>query len=318
MIVAVTGATGFIGRHLTTSLVERGVDVRAIVRPGSPRTAAPGATIVSAPLEPSALERAFEDVDCVVHLAGIVSAVSPETFVGANVEGTRAVAAAARRRSAHLVHISSLAAAGPSPASHPRTESDTPAPITPYGRSKLEGERVVQSIDGLRWTILRPGVVYGPGDRAMLPLFQFANRGVMPLVGRRDAAYVFMHVADTVRAIEAAIETRRQGDVMFIGHPRPVTALEVLQTIRAAMGRRAVILPIPGGVLKVAAVLGELAGRGLARPLPLNRSRYEELVAEGFVCRVDAVRDRLGIVASTDIREGFEDLARWYRRAGWL
>src|SRR5215510_15702074 len=78
--VAVTGATGFIGRHLTADLVERGVKVRAVVRPDSPNAAPPGADIVRAPLKASALAAAFAGIDAVVHLAGVVSAVNAETY----------------------------------------------------------------------------------------------------------------------------------------------------------------------------------------------------------------------------------------------
>src|SRR4029453_9712877 len=99
---------------------------------------------------------------------------------------------------ARLVHVSSLAAAGPAPASGPRAELDPPRPITAYGRSKLEGEHAVAGVAGLRWTILRPGVVYGPGDRAMRPLFRYAERGVLPLVGNDRAAYTFVFISYAV------------------------------------------------------------------------------------------------------------------------
>jgi nucleoside-diphosphate-sugar epimerase len=318
VIVAVTGATGFIGRHLTTYLVDRGVEVRAVVRPGSPHVAACGTRVVVAPLDASALAAAFGGADAVVHLAGIVSTVRRQAFVDVNVEGTRAVAAAARRVSARLVHVSSLAAAGPASPAAPRREDDAPDPLTPYGHSKLAGERVVQSMDGLAWVILRPGAVYGPGDRALLPLFRCARRGMLPLVGRRDAAYTFVHVSDVVRAIDAALRTPGAGDVVFVGHPRPVTALEVLQTIRMAVNRRAAVVRIPAAILEIASLAGEVAGRATGRALALSRSRYRELSAEGFVCHVDRLRERLGIVATIDIHEGLTGLASWYRDAGWL
>ena len=316
--VAVTGATGFIGRHLTTFLVDRGVKVSAVVRPGSVRVAAAGATVITAPLETAALTRAFSGVDVVVHLAAVVSAVRAQEYTDVNVEGTRAVAAAARAAGTRLIHVSSLAAVGPASPAAPRREDDLPNPLTPYGRSKLESERAVQSTEGLRWTILRPGVVYGPGDRAMLPLFRLATRGILPLVGRRGAAYTFVHVSDTVRAIDAALNANVDGDIIFVGHPRPVTAVEVLETIRAVLHRRATVMPIPGAILHVAAMAGEVAGRAIGRPLALNRSRYRELSAEGFVCHVDRLRDRLKIVAQMDLREGFADLASWYHQEGWL
>ena len=167
--VVVTGETGFIGRDVSRHLVASGADVRAVVRPELTQMAPAGVATVRTPLEPSALEAAFRGADVVVHLAGVTSAVRPRTYTDVNVEGARAVATAARQAGARLIHISSLAAAGPARAGAPRpARTIHPDPITPYGRSKLAGEGVVASTSGLRWTILRPAVVYGPGDRALL------------------------------------------------------------------------------------------------------------------------------------------------------
>ena len=91
-----TGSTGFIGRHVTAFLIGRGADVCAVQHPRSQRGAPPGATVVRAPLEASALAEAFRGVDVVVHLAGVVSTVREREFFDVNVEGTRGVAAATR------------------------------------------------------------------------------------------------------------------------------------------------------------------------------------------------------------------------------
>ncbi|MGB7219432.1 MAG: NAD-dependent epimerase/dehydratase family protein [Vicinamibacterales bacterium] len=316
--VAVTGATGFIGRHLTAHLVSQGADVRAIVRARSAHAAPPGATTVQAPLETSALTEAFAGVDAVVHLAGIVSTVREREYIDVNVRGTQAVAAAARAAGARLIYVSSLAAAGPASPAAPRREEDPSAPLTPYGHSKLAGERLITAIEGLRWTILRPSVVYGPGDRAMLPLFRFARLGILPLVGRRDAAYTFIYVHDVVRAIDAALAAPTLQDTVFVGHPHPVTARDLLTRIQAALGGSALTIPIPSVITDLAAMAGEAAGKLIGRPMLLNRWRNVEISAEGFVCHVDRLRDRLGIVAEVDLQRGLNETARWYRQQGWL
>ena len=316
--VAITGATGFIGRHVAADLVARGVAVASIVRPDSRHQAPADTTIVRAALETSALRDAFAGVDTVVHLAGVVSAVDARVFTAVNVEGTRAVASAARHAGARLVHVSSLAAAGPAPASSPHREDGPVHPVTPYGVSKLESERAVQSVDGLRWMIIRPGVVYGPTDRAVFPLFQAAQRGVLPLVGRADAAYTFIHVSDLVRAIVAAVEKTDAAGTVFAGHAKPVTAMDLLNAIQAATGRKATVIPIPMAVTHAAAMLCDVAGRIIGKPMPLNLWRYTEMAAEGFVCRVDRMRDELGVTASIDLLDGMAQTAAWYREAGWL
>ncbi len=129
-LIAVTGATGFIGRHLVARLAARGDTVRAIVRPESPRRAPAGVDVVRAALTADGLRSAFDDCDTVVHLAGLVTAPTEADYVAVNVDATRDVAAATRRSGAWLVHISSLAAAGPAPAAHPRGEDDPLGPIT--------------------------------------------------------------------------------------------------------------------------------------------------------------------------------------------
>lgn len=300
--IAVTGASGFIGRHVTDALALRGDVPIAIARP------------FSAP----ALVDAFRGVDALVHLAGVVSALRERDYVTANVEGTRVVAEAARDAGVPMIHISSLAAAGPASPRAPRSEDDPPAPVNAYGRSKLGGERAVSAIGGLRWTTLRPGVVYGPRDRALLPLFHFAARGLMPLVGRADAAYTFVHVRDLVRAIAAAVDHPASGETIFVGHPDPVTTRDILEGVRAASGARAAIVRVPMMLTHAAALAGDLAGMVRGRPWVINSRRYVELASEGFACRVDRLRDRLGVVAELGLPEGLADAYAWYRQEGWL
>jgi dihydroflavonol-4-reductase len=299
--VAVTGANGFIGRHLTAAIAARGDTPVAVARP----------------FQAAALVDLFRGVDTVVHLAGLVSALRAEDFFTANVEGTRVVAGAAAASGARMVHVSSLAAAGPAPPSAPRSEDDAPAPITPYGRSKLEGERVVLTTPGLSSAILRPGAVYGPGTDALLPLFRAAALGVLPLVGRAGAAYTFIHVRDVVRSITAAIDIDVSGAV-FVGHPRPVTTRELLEAVRDASGGTATIVRVPLAVTRVAAGCGDVAGLVTGHVSAINRWRYAELAAAGFVCRVDRLRDRLGVVAQVEIGDGIAEMGRWYRAEGKL
>ena len=300
--VAVTGASGFIGRHLIEHLAARGTDVVAVRRPFDSHT----------------LRDALRGADALVHLAGVVSAVRERDYFAANVDGTRAVAEAARAAGVPLIHISSLAAAGPASPRAPRSEDDAPAPINAYGRSKLAGERVIAALDGLRWTILRPGVVYGPRDRALLPVFRLAERGILPLVGRTDAAYTFIHVADLVRVITAAVDSPAERDILFVGHPDPVTTRDLLDGVRATSNRRGRIVRIPLAITRLAAFGGDAVGVLFGKRTLINSRRYAELASEGFVCRVDRLRDRLGIVAEIGLKEGLADASRWYRREGWL
>jgi len=298
--VAVTGARGFIGSHLVEYLGARG---DLVITP-----------IVRATTGVAALTETLQGADTVVNLAGVVSSMHDDDFVRGNVDTTRIVAAATNAAGARLVHVSSLAAAGPAPASAPRREDDPCSPITTYGRTKLEGERVVAATSNLTWTILRPGVVYGPRDRALRPLFRFAARGFLPLTGRPTNAYTFVYIDDMVRAIVAAVDASLDRETLFVGHPRPVGVRELLEQIRSATGGRVRIVPLPGALLYAAALGGEIAGALTGRPAAINRRRYAEMMSEGFVCRVDRLRERLGIAAAVDLPEGIATAAEWYSR----
>lgn len=294
--IAVTGASGFIGSHVVEAVAVRGDQAIPIARPYLQAN----------------LAETFKSVDAVVHLAGVVSAVHERDFYAANVDAARVVADATAIAGAPLVHISSLAAAGPAPPNAPRREDDPPKPITAYGLSKLEGERAIAAIAGLRWTILRPGVVYGPGDRAIRPLFRYAQRGVLPLVGNDRAAYTFVFVADAVRAILAAVDRSADRDVIFVGHANPVSPRQLMETIRLIAASHAPIITIPRAVIRVAAEVGEWSAAISGKPAVINRRRFAELYSPGFVCTVDRMKERLGVVAETDLREGLQKSKPWY------
>lgn len=297
--VAVTGASGFIGRHVVKALEDRGDRALAIGRP----------------FDRANVAKTIAGCDAIVHLAGVVSAVRQRDFYDANVASTRVVAEAAADAAVRMVHISSLAAAGPAPPAAPRREEDPPAPINDYGKSKLEGERAVQSVRSLRWTILRPGVVYGPGDRAIQPLFALARLGIMPLVGNETAAYTFIYVDDAVRAMLDALDGRAEGRTIFLGHREPVSPRLLMETIRQTAGSRAAIFSVPRSVIRALAEIGELTGPVFRRPATLNRRRFGELYSEGFVCQVDRMQELLGVTAEIGLQKGLQMAAGWYTRA---
>jgi uncharacterized protein YbjT (DUF2867 family) len=185
----VTGATGFIGTTLIEQLLARGDEVRALVRDvgRASELRAMGADLVRGDVaRPDSLAEAVPDVDVVVHLAGIVKAVSRAEFFSVNVEGTRSLArVVARSARAKFVLVSSLAAAGPSTPGRPRVETDRPAPVSIYGQSKLAAEDALRAFaPTLDASIIRPPIVYGPRDKEFLPsLFRLARTGVVAKSG---------------------------------------------------------------------------------------------------------------------------------------
>jgi len=315
---AITGATGFIGRHLVDRLVANGWRVRVVQRPESGGAPPANVEAVRSALRSDALRSAFAGADVVIHLAGRTAAPDYAAYYEANAVAAGEVARACREAGARLVLVSSQAAAGPAPASRPATEADEPRPCSPYGVSKLAGERAVQLTEGLAWTIVRPVAVYGPGDRGFLPLFRLAGAGFATVPGDPAACYTLVHVRDLVRQLEAAAtRPEASGEVFFLGHPDLHTARSLAAALARAVGRRVRTIRVPRPLLYTAALAGDLGAR-LGRQMPLDRSKYRELMAGGFACDVGKARRLLGVDPAIGLEEGFAETAEWYRRSGWM
>jgi nucleoside-diphosphate-sugar epimerase len=302
VIVAVTGATGFVGQALLDRAAPAGVTVRALARrPQAPRA---GVTWIAGDLaDAAALRDLASGAEAVVHLAGVVNAPDPAEFDRANADGTQAmVDAAVAAGVPRFVLVSSLSAREPG--------------LSRYGASKLAGEQRVTAA-ALDWTVVRPPAIYGPRDREMLDLFRLARRGIVPLPpgGRLSA----IHVDDLARLLLALLP--RGADVsgrVFEpddGEDGGWTHVGFARAIGEAVGRRVVPLPMPAALLRLAA-RGDRALRGAGAKLSADRVGYlchpDWVVARG--AEPPPVRWRPQIPT----REGLKATARWYREAGWL
>jgi nucleoside-diphosphate-sugar epimerase len=318
----VTGASGFIGSHLVETLLARGEPVRVLVRPGSRAKNAlndnPNLFSVPEPLDVDGMTRAAAGCAVVYHLAGITRASTESEFLWVNAEGTRAAAVGAHRNGARLVYVSSQAAAGPGTIERPRRISDAPEPITPYGRSKLEGERRVREISDLEHVIVRPPAVYGERDTDFLFAFQAAKYGVFPILGNPERAYTMVYAHDLVRAIlECGTHPAALGKTYFVGNPHPARWREILETIAKVSGKPFKPVRLPDVALEIAAGAGEL-GKVFGRIGLINRSRQRDLTAPGWVCDVSDLPKDTGVTCDTDLETGFQRTLEWYKQHGWL
>ena len=325
--VLLTGGSGFLGSHIADRLVAAGAEVRALVRPTSDvrhLSSLPGVALVHGALDdvPS-LEAALRGVRGVIHAAGLIKARRPDDFARVNVEGTANLLAACRSTPgvARLVHVSSLAALGPSLDGCPRPPDAPPGPVTQYGRSKLGAEALVRSAAGdLCTVVIRPPVVHGPRDRETLAFYLAVQLGVLPLTGPADSVLSMVYATDCadacVRALDAELAS---GSAFDVEDGRPETLATIVGHIEAAMGRRVWLrVPIPGPALLLAAAVVEGLGRIARRPVMLTRDKVKELRAPHWVCDGSAARRELGWTPRTTFAEGARHAVAWYREAGWL
>jgi nucleoside-diphosphate-sugar epimerase len=260
----------------------------------------------------------------VIHLAGLVKAISRQELFRVNVEGTRHVAraCAGARPRPRLVLVSSLAAAGPASPGRPRREEDRPAPVSLYGESKLAAEQVVQDLAGrVEATVVRPPLVYGPRDKELLPpLFRMARAGLIVKAGFREKRYSAIHVADLGDGILAAAERGKSvgasgnEGIYFLADGAEHTWEQLCRAAAEALGASPRVLPVPEAASYLVA-----AGSGLTgRPAMLSFDKMAEMRQPAWTCAIDrAVRD-LGYSPRYPLAEGMRQSAEWFRSQGLL
>jgi len=278
-------------------------------------------TIVEGDLNSSSvIQEAASGTDAVFHLAGVTAAGSRKAYREINSEGCRSVAAAslsAQHPPEVFIYMSSLAAIGPGHIDEVVTENRVPHPVTDYGRSKLEGERLLSEMARLPLVVVRPPAVYGPRDREIFPLFQLASKGIFPIFNA-ESRISLIHVEDLVRGVILAAEKGRAGETYFLTYPEPVHARDFPRLFGDAVGRRVLSLKVPRVLLTSAAAVSELWGRISGKMPVFNRDKVKELTARGWVCDWEKAQKGVGFKADIDIAKGLIQTAKWYKEQRWL
>lgn len=299
--VALTGATGFIGRHVARSLVDRGHRVRALTR-SAPPTAETDIEWVRGDLgDAGSLKRLVDGCEVVVHCAGAVRGASLRPFTEVNVEGTArlAKAALATGETRRFLLVSSLAAR------HPE--------LSWYAASKRRGEERLGEIAGGRmtWAAFRPTAVYGPGDREMRSFFRLMRSGFLPVPGPMDARVSLLHVDDLTRAVVAWVECPDPVQGVFELHdgtPGGYTWPRIAEIAGGAWGRPVRTVPVPRSALSLVAGLNVVAGRLLGGAPMLTPGKVRELTHHDWTCDNRALAEALGweprVDLATALREG--------------
>ena len=327
MKALVTGATGFIGRHLCAALVRAGDDVTALVRASSNRAPLERLGVrfaVGDVNEPASLD--FTGAEVVFHLAAMLGSPWHPDFLRTNATGVRHVAAACAAAGARLVCTSSMAASGPStPLGRARTEDDAPAPVSRYGASKLAGEQAARELAAkVAITIVRPPIVFGGGDHAMLPMFKLAARGIAP-VPVKDALSL-VHVEDLVALLRAAAlgETLTatgvgQG-VYFAGLIETPRWTELAARVAAAVGRARVLsFAPPRFLLAAGAGVAERWARWRGSDFELlSGDKAREALAGDWIVSAAKARAQLGWSPAAPLDQRLAETAAAYREAGLL
>lgn len=338
--VLVTGASGFIGGRLVRRLIERQAHVSCLVRSSShiDDLRATGADLIVGDVNDHvSVERALAQSQArtVFHLAGLVRALHRDDFMRANASGVENVAAACARCAAPpaLIVVSSLAAAGPCDvAGEQRVEGDAPAPVSHYGHSKLAGEQAATRYgDAVPITIVRPPIVYGSGDRAVLEMIRpIARRGLHVVPGPRgaDRRFSLIHVDDLVEGLLLAAEKGErltahespcgQGIYFLAGQECP-TYVELGQAMAIALERKPPkLLYVPRPIMRFAGILADMTAWIRRRPGWGSRDKITEALAGSWTCSSAKAHTQLGWKPAGDLAQRLRETVQGYQQAKWL
>lgn len=313
-VLALTGATGFVGSHLIEHFAAAGWRVRALVRrwppPSGIGTGFPVEKIEGSLSQGTAVARLLDGADAVVHAAGLIKARDQRELFRANRDLAADIAAAARRiaPAAPFLLMSSLAAREPH--------------LSAYAASKREGETAVaEALGGAGPVILRPPAVYGPGDRETLRLFAMAKRGRIITPAQPAARLGFIAVTDLAAAVEAALAHPETAGRIFACDDGTIEGYgwnDLARLAGAAVGHHVRPLALPPWAVLAAGFAGSALHRlGLGDPqLSIGKARE--------ILHLDWRGDNPALTALTGWRPmigaaaGFTQTVAWYRRNNWL
>jgi nucleoside-diphosphate-sugar epimerase len=324
MRVLVTGGTGFLGSHLVEALVEEpGCEVFVLVRDPSKRRwleGVDGVRLLAGDLENVPVLPA--GLSCVYHLGGLTKTLRPSEYYTVNRDGTANLLQALERQSGRprFVHLSSLAAVGPSSPGRGVSEDDEPRPVSPYGESKLEAENeVLRYQDRFSVVLLRAAAVYGPRDEDFLEFFRWIRRGIKPILGRRKILSL-LYVRDAVRAcLMAGRPGRPSGEIFNIADPRAYGWEDIGRVAAGVLGKKPIPIRLPIWSAYLASVASEGVGRLLGGGNALfNVSKVKQMRAYGWVADVRKAGREMRFETVFTLEQGLGETIAWYLWKGLL
>lgn len=322
----VTGATGFLGSHLVDLLLQEGHEVRCLVRKTSDLRWLKNKQVrlIEGDLTTGnqGLREGLKDADWCFHSAGLISTTKPQEYFSVNVGGTRHCLEACLQVAPKLkkfVLVSSTAACGPSQEEGSTVDESTPPhPVTLYGQSKLEAEKVTLSFrNKLPTTILRPPAIYGPRDKMILPVFCLAQRHLFLVPGFKTKIIAMAYVEDVARSLVwAAKNEKAVGETFFITDGDIYRWEDVADVLAALFHHRIFRVPLFKSFLWPVACLEEMRAKLQHQSPKIHRGHVRQFYRSWGV-RIDKIKTA-GFTPRFHLEAGMKATVAGYRQLGWL
>lgn len=335
MKILVTGASGFIGSFIVEKGIENGFDVWAGVRGSSSRRFLKDNRVEFVQLDFSSPDNLKAQLntfkaehgvwDYIVHAAGVTKCLDKKDFFKVNYEGTKnfiEALEATGMQPRKFIYLSSLSIFGPLHEKQPYTpimESDTPAPNTAYGESKLLAERYIMENVRFPYIILRPTGVYGPRERDYYQMAVSIKKHVDFAVGYKPQVITFIYVKDLVKAIYLAIEKPVENRCYFVSEPQGYDSRAFSDLIQHELGiKRVLHIKAPVWVLKVISACAGWLSHISGKPSTLNSDKYKIMKQRNWLCETEPIEKELGFTIDYPLDKGVKETIDWYKQEKWL
>lgn len=331
--ILITGASGFIGSFLVEEGLKRGDEVHAGIRPTSSREYLKDNRIRFLEMDFSSVEKISSTLeackkegtrfDYIIHNAGVTKAQRKEDFFRVNEQNTKNFIRALDATGMvpdKFIYMSSLAAYGPGdPVNmNPVMLSDEPRPIELYGRSKLQAEKYIRSLDSFPWLIIRPTGVYGPREKDYFVFFKTMSRGLETYIGSSNQILTFIYVKDLVRLIYDALKSPIVRRCYFVSDGREYDTKTFARITKKVLRKKTVRITVPPGIVKQLAFgLEKLYGLWGGMPT-LNSDKYNVITSSNWRCETEPLQRDFGFIAEYDLEKGVAEAIDWYKSEHWL
>jgi nucleoside-diphosphate-sugar epimerase len=322
--IVITGATGFVGTHLVHRMQKLGAEVRVLIRPGADLAHLRGERIEffhGDLSDAGSLDGLCKDADQIFHLAATQQyGLSEDRFFDINVAGTQRLVDQAIRYGVPRVVLASSGGIHRNDNGEPVREESPLRETNIYFKSKIKAEAIARDLfrkDPGCLTIVRPGAVYGPGDRRLLKLFRAVARARFVMIGTGDTRVHPVYIDDLIDGLLEAGSDSGRGETFLLSGPDNIPLREWVGVMARTAGKTPPRWTIPAGPVFMAASLCEFLCRPIGIVPPLNRRRL------GFFLNhrsydLTKARKLLGYDPRISVEEGTRRTLEWYKGHGWL